>query len=1362
MALVSFQINAAAWLEKMGTLAAPGALQGLAGARVEELQADSEAGRLRVVLSLDQAPEDATPFQALREALRVAGFGIVELRVRYGAGAVSLGEYLALHFDDLCTALGGELKLEPHWLGALDYQLEGEDQAEPKLTLRSGRPLALKALRERRGAFHVGAMLAWGCGTKPQVLLEDGEPEALPDLAPPAADAPPPPRAPEPPAAVAAAPAAASANGHGNAATAAPANSGNGNPYAAKPKAPRPERTDRADALDLAAGNVPIPGSKLLEGKPINAALVKPMDGLREEGKDVAIEGDLFELVVEPKGKKGSLLAKLSLTDGTDSLQATWWVPEGKAAPKELAVGRRFRARGELKVNTFENNELVLELKHLMLLPSTPRRQDLAPDKRVELHAHTKMSASDGLTEVEAYVTRAFEWGHAAVGITDHGVVHSFPAAAKTAKGLATKAAGKAADKAEADAKAAGGTPDEVKAAGKSAFKQAFDAKRIKLLLGMEAYLVEDAGFIDKIKQSKDPKRTREELRPPAPWHCIVYIKSDAGRRQLYELVSHSHTRTFYKKPLIDKALLKSKREGLILGSACEAGELYSAITNGAGDEELKRIASFYDYLEVQPPANNAFMVRNGSATEEQLRDNVRRIVALGQALAKPVVATSDLHFLDPGDEVYRRIMQSGQGFSDADLQAPLYFRTTQEMLDDMAFLGPELAYQVTVEGPRAVAALCEHVPPVKPGQFFPVMDGADESIRTRAFAKARLVYGEPLPELVEQRLQRELDAVIGNKFGVLYEIARLLVVSSNEKGYSVGSRGSVGSSFAAYCLGISEVNPLPSHEHCQACRWIQFRPMEKLAGVDLPARACPQCGAPLTRDGYNIPFETFVGFKGDKVPDIDLNFAPEVQNEIQKYAETLFGKGQAFKAGTVSTLADKQAFGFVKKYFEAKVEVKRRVEVERLKAGIEGVKTTSGQHPGGVVLVPVGMDINEVTPVQFSGDKNEMGGAEKANEGTLYTTHFDYHAYDETLVKLDILGKDDGSAFRHLQEMTGVAETAVPLDDPAALSIFSSGKALGLDKLAREEKDWLGETGAVALPEFGTANTRRMLEMARPKTFTDLIYISGLSHGTGVWAGNAEKLIADKTATLDTVISTRDDIMNRLIQQGMAPVDAYDITEKIRKGAVARDGFKPEQEQALALAQLPKWWIDSCRKIQYMFPKAHATAYCFTAMRMAWFKTHHPAAFYCAWLTLHADEVDSDVVVKGKAGVLQRLRELKALRDERKATAKEEGSINALVVVLEALCRGIQFLPVDLYKSQAHRFMPVDGVQLLPPLVSLAGLGENAARNIDAERALAPFRSIEELARRCGLNKTVVEKLTLSGALKDLPRSDQADLFGF
>lgn len=1270
---------AADWLQRLQAQAEPGILDPLDGGAVEELRAWPKQARLRLTLALTEPPDEAAPFEALRRSLQGSGMERVELRVRYGGRAPGLAEYLGLHFEDLCLALRYELALEEHWVGSLDYRL---DEDLGRLCLLTASELARRALAERKAAQRLAELLQWGCGARPEVEIEVAE-----ELAPRAPSHVPPPT---------------------------------------PPPAPADKASFAAPQAPAAPGPKPAEGETLLWGRPIPSAAVRRLADLQTPMDNVAVEGRIFDSKAEVRGKQGKTLVKLSVTDGSDSISVNAWLEAGKTVPRELEKGRYCRLRGRLELNKWEGDQLVLVADHAMSVPRVLRRRDEAPVKRVELHAHTKMSASDGLTNVDEYVQRALDWGHSAVGITDHGVVHAFPEAWKAVKG-----------------------------------------KPIKLLLGMEAYLVEDASFIAKVKAAREQRRP--DLAPPAPeyWHCMLYARDEKGRRHLYELVSHSHTKTFYKKPLIERGLLAAKREGLLIGSACEQGELYQAVARREPDAVLERIAAFYDYLEVQPPENNAFMVRNGQATEEDLRENVRRIVALGRKLGKPVVATSDLHFLDPEDEVFRRILQAGQGYGDADLQPPLYFRTTQEMLDAMAFLGPETAYQVTVEGPNQVAALCQVMPPVPKGSFFPEMPGAEQSIRDKAMARAREIYGEALPPLVEERLVRELDAIIGNKFAVLYEIARLLVQKSREMGYSVGSRGSVGSSFAAYCLGITEVNPLPAHERCPACRWAGFQPQQRLAGVDLPVRACPSCGGALVRDGYNIPFETFVGFKGNKVPDIDLNFAPEVQGEIQKYAETLFGKGLAFKAGTISTLADRQAYGFVMKYFDAKGGRPRKAEVERLKSGLEGVKRTSGQHPGGVVLVRADMDINDVTPVQYSGDLNELGGAEKAGEEALMTTHFDYHAYDETLVKLDILGKDDASAFRHLAELTGVAETGVPLDDPGALSLFSSNRALGIPKLGAEEREWLGDTGAVALPEFGTANTRRMLELTRPKNFTELIYISGLSHGTGVWAGNAEKLIVEGTASLETVISTRDDIMNRLIQQGMDAAMAYDITEAIRKGKAAKEGFGPEQAAALKAARLPAWWVESCAKITYMFPKAHATAYCFTAVRLAWFKLHHPAAFYSAWLTLHAESVEADVVASGKAGILGRLRQLKERREARgeegatKWTAKDEGSMNALVVCLEAVLRGLRFIKVDLYRSHAFRFTPDGEGGILLPLVSLPGLGGTAAQRIDAERAGRPFRSVEDLALRCGLNKTVVEKLDASGALDGLPRSDQADLFG-
>jgi DNA polymerase-3 subunit alpha (Gram-positive type) len=1284
MSVVYMRPEAAeAWLERLA-LADPGTgWDCFSGATVDELCYWPERSRMRVTLGLAQAAEETGPFLTLRAALRGTGMADVQLKVHYAEGALGLSEYLALHFEDLCSSLRFDLNLEPHWMGGLDYEVADD---EDELHLRVGSDLALTMLRERKAAQHLGSLLAWACGAQPKVSLELGP---LTDTV--AIISVPAPALQDPPTAVGA---------------------GSPRPPAAPavPAKPTPK--------------IPEQGL-VIEGRPIPADKIRAISSLVEEEGDISLEGEIFRLSAERK-KTGRSLVKLALTDGTDSLGVTWWLEPGKDLPKSVELGMRARVRGPVKPNKYENEELNLELRHLVRLPPRPRRQDLAPPdaKRVELHAHTKMSAADGLTNVADYIERAAAWGHPAVGLSDHGVVHAFPEAYKIAK-----------------------------------------KKGIKLLLGMEAYLVENADFLKEIRGGK--KLAKDQI--PPFYHCIVYARNETGRRHLYDLVSASHVDSYYKKPLIPRALLQSKREGLIVGSACEAGELYQAILEGADAAKLEQVASFYDYLEVQRHENNLFMTRSNQGrppvyeSEEPLKDHIRTIIQLAQKLGKPCAATSDLHFLDPEDEIYRRILQSGNGFEDAELQPPIYFHTTDEMKAAFAWLNDEaLIHRIVVEGPQQVAALCDSVPPVPQGAFFPEMPAATANITELGRARARELYGDPLPPLVDARLERELTAIVSNKFSVLYEIARLLVKESNDKGYMVGSRGSVGSSFLAHCLKISEVNPLPAHERCPACRWVEFRELERLSGVDLPKRPCPNCGGELIRDGHNIPFETFVGFKGDKVPDIDLNFAPEVQTGVQKYAEELFGKGQAFKAGTISTLAEKTAFGYVKKYYEAKGLAKRRVEVERVKAGLEGVKRTSGQHPGGVILVRADKNINDFTPVQFSGDLNEQGGREKASQDQLYTTHFDYHAIDECLVKLDILGKDDGSAFKHLHEMTGLAEWQAPLDDPDAISLFNSQTVLKLGKLTPELREWLGDTGAVALPEFGTANTRRMLELTRPKNFTELIYISGLSHGTGVWANNAEGLIQEKTATLETVISTRDDIMNKLIQQGMAPEKAFKLTEKVRKGGVAREGFTPDEEKQLQDAKLPKWWIDSCRKIEYMFPKAHAAAYCFTAVRMAYFKAHHPAAFYCAWLTLHAEAVESDTVAAGVPAVLERLRQIKALRNENKATAKDEGTSNALVVCLEALLRGLRFHKVDLYKSLPHRFLPLSETELLMPLVSLAGLGATAAERMVEERVLEPFMSIEDLAERCGLNKTVIEKLTASGALDILPKKNQTDLFGF
>jgi DNA polymerase-3 subunit alpha (Gram-positive type) len=1249
----------------------------LSGAQLEDMCLRAEDGRLSVTLAMQSVPEDGGCFERLRRALGPFS-SAVGLKIRYPQGALTAAEYLALHFDDLSALLKEEMGGEGAWLGQLEYEAGGQ-----AVRLLCESAMFCERLRARKAPQRLRELLLWGSGEAVDFeLVVDA---SVRREAPAQNDA------------------------------VAPLPGRQPSPAPAAPALPKLEPGQAASAGKKEAGS-------LLYGKAIPEGRVIPLSELKSGDRGV-IEGRVFgetdQRILGQQKKRRKV--RFFLTDKTDSVIATVWLELEDKVPKAVSKGAGgdwLRLRGKAEIDKYERDELVFTADDIMLLPPRTGRMDAAAQKRVELHAHTKMSSNDSVVDIAAFVKRAIAWGHEAVAITDHGVVHAFP----------------------------------------DAYKASDKGKKIKLILGCEAYLVASTDFL----KGKGEKIAKEKI--PHFNHVILLAKSDAGRKNLYKLVSRSHLDSYYRKPLVSKAMLEELRQGLLVGSACENGELMQAVIAGKPEAELRDIASFYDYLEVQPTGNNAFMIKSGLfKDEEELRGLVRTVLKLGADLGKPVVAAGDVHYLDPEDEVYRRIMQSGIGMSDAEDQAPLYFKTTEEMLADFAFLGAAEAQRLVVETPRAIAALCEVVPPVPSGRFFPDMPDAEATVREAAEARAKELYGLPLPAELNERMQRELSAIIGNGFASLYLLARLLVLESEKRGYSVGSRGSVGSSVLAYLLGITEVNPMPAHERClkPGCGFCEFQPMQRLSGLDLAARPCPRCGSELIRDGHNIPFETFVGFKGDKVPDIDLNFAPEVQGEIQKFVKQLFGEGKVFKAGTVSTYSNKTAFGFVKKYLEGKGITKRAAEIERIKEGLEGVKRTSGQHPGGVVLVKEGSEITDFTPIQYPGDSKELGGSEGSDASDLVITHFDYHSYDENLVKLDILGKDDGSAFKQLEEISGLHEKQVPLSDPLAISLFSSRKALGFPKLSEEEEALFGPTGVVAIPEFGTENTRRMLELTRPKSFTELIYISGLSHGTNVWKDNAADLIKDKTATLDTVISTRDDIMNTLIQKGMDPAMAFKITEKVRKGAAARDGFAPDEEQALAAAKVPKWWIESCKKIEYMFPKAHATAYCFTAVRMAYFKAHHPMAFYATWLTLHADDLESEQVARGREAVLSRIRQLRQLRLDNTGTAKDESALATLVVAYEALLRGLSFDKVDLYKSHPTRFMQGSTDKaLLPPLVALAGLGRTAAENIERERALQPFRSVEDLAGRAGLNKTVIEKLGATGSLDILPKTNQITLF--
>jgi len=829
-------------------------------------------------------------------------------------------------------------------------------------------------------------------------------------------------------------------------------------------------------------------------------------------------------------------------------------------------------------------------------------------------------------------------------------------------------------------------------------------------------------------------------------YHAIILAKDYVGLKNLYKLVSYSHLNYFYKKPRILKSLYKKYSEGLILGSACEAGELYRAIVAGKTDEEIEEIANDYDYLEIQPIGNNMFMVRQGVVPDEEaLRDINRKIVALGEKLDKLVVATCDVHFMDPEDEIYRRILQAGQGYDDCDEQAPIYLRTTEEMLKEFEYLGEEKAYEVVVTNTNKIADMCEKIKPISPEKCPPHIDGCETTIKEIAYNKAHELYGEQLPQIVEERLDKELTSIIKNGFSVMYIIAQKLVWKSNEDGYIVGSRGSVGSSFVANMTGITEVNSLPPHYRCPNCKYSDFTDYGCLCGFDLPDKDCPKCGHKLVKDGIDIPFETFLGFNGDKEPDIDLNFSGEYQAKAHKYTEVIFGKGTTFKAGTVGTVADKTAYGYVKKYYEERGVPVNNAEVLRLAQGCTGIKRTTGQHPGGIIVVPKGREIYEFTPVQHPADDPNSD---------IITTHFDYHSIDQNLLKLDILGHDDPTMIRMLFDLTGKDPTKVPLDDKETMSIFSSTKALGVTP-----EQIHSEVGSYGIPEFGTKFVRGMLVDTRPTTFDELIRISGLSHGTDVWLGNAQTLIEEGTVTLQDAICCRDDIMIYLIKMGLEPNKAFKIMETVRKGKALKDPDKWEGfKSAMKEKDVPDWYVKSCEKIKYMFPKAHAAAYVTNAFRIAWFKVHEPKAYYTAYFTIRADEFDSDIMCHGEERVKNKMKEIDLAGNG--ATTKDKNMYAILELVMEMYERGINFLPIDLYKSHSTKFR-IEEEGIRPPLNSIPGLGTVAAQGIEEAKKDGKFMSIDDLKIRSKVGKSVVELLEKAGCLKGMSQSNQMSLFG-
>ena len=829
-------------------------------------------------------------------------------------------------------------------------------------------------------------------------------------------------------------------------------------------------------------------------------------------------------------------------------------------------------------------------------------------------------------------------------------------------------------------------------------------------------------------------------------WHIILLAKNRTGLVNLNRLVSISHLEYFKRTPHMPRDVIQQYREGLILGSACEAGELFRAAVRGEDFEKLKEIASFYDYLEIQPIGNNAFMLRSGEAeSEEDLRNLNRLIVRLGEELGKPVVATGDVHFMDPKDAIGRAIIQAGMKYDDADQQPPLYFRTTNEMLEEFAYLGPEKAREVVIDNPRKIAESVEEIrlfPKHPKGEdtFQPYWDFAEDMIQDMTWSTAREMYGDPLPEIVESRLTKELKSIVGYGYCTLYAIAQKLVSRSLEDGYLVGSRGSVGSSLVARMCGITEVNALPPHYRCPNCHkgFFDVDKSQYHVGVDLPDRDCPDCGQKLVKDGFDIPFEVFLGFEGDKVPDIDLNFSGEYQNRAHHYVEELFGHDHVFRAGTISGLADKTAFGYVLKYLEERGIQAGNAEKERLALECTGVKRTTGQHPGGMVVVPLEYEIYDFTAVQHPADDLESD---------FTTTHFDFNSMHDILVKLDCLGHDDPTMLHELEILTGINFKDVPLDDPDVRSLFSSPEVLGVTS-----EDILCNTGTYGVPEFGTGFVRGMLEETKPHTMEELLRISGLSHGTDVWLGNAQELISSGTATLSECVCCRDDIMNYLIDKGVKPKLAFTTMESVRKGK----GLKPEMEQAMIDMQVPDWFMDSCKKIKYMFPKGHAVAYVTMALRVAWFKVHHPLAYYCAYFTVRGDGFDATAMILNPEAARKRITEI---RNMDKPTARDKDTATCLELVLEMNLRGIRFLPVDLYRSDVRRFLIEDG-NIRCPFISLPGLGESAAATIAEARKEGKFLSIEDLKNRGKAGSAVIDMLRAHGALEGLTETNQISMF--
>ena len=1044
-------------------------------------------------------------------------------------------------------------------------------------------------------------------------------------------------------------------------------------------------------------------GNRLM-GREITGEPV-PLSELSIESGKVTVEGILFRKE-EKKIRTGNKVIKLLITDKKTSVCLKSFVSEEKWSEIDSALkpGDMVRAQGETEFDTFENT-LMVSIK-VLEKGTVEKKEDTAEEKRVELHLHTCMSALDGFCNTKAVINRAVDWGHKAIAITDHGVVQSFPDAAHAVY--------------DGDLE--------------------YKTKDIKVIYGVEAYLYDDEGCID--------KDGNIDIRKHGTNHAVLLAKNQTGLKNLYKLVSISHLDYIYRKPRMPKSIISKYREGLILGAACEAGEVFRAIVSKAPEEELKKKIEFYDYLEIQPLVNNSFMMRSENHPDinswDDLKNLNRKVVELGEKYGKPVAATCDAHYIDPEDAKFREIILAGQGYTD--ITDGLYFRTTDEMLEEFSYLGEEKAREVVIETPNMIADMVEEIIPIAKGKFPPKIENAEEILEKNCYERAKAIYGDPLPEKIAKRLDKELTSIISNEYAVMYVSAEMLVKKSLSDGFLVGSRGSVGSSFAATMAGITEVNPLAPHYICPECRHLIWGDENEYdCGVDMPEKMCPECGTKMKQDGFAIPFETFLGFKGDKEPDIDLNFAGEYQATAHRYVGEIFGNGNVYKAGTVSALKDKTAFGFVRKYFEEKDMPVNKYEIERLIEGCVGVKRTTGQHPGGIIIVPEGHEIYEFCPIQHPANDADSD---------ITTTHFDYHSIDQNLLKLDILGHDVPSMIRQLQDITGVDPLSLPLKDERVNSIFNSLEGLNI-----KDKNYKFTHGSYGIPEFGTKFVRQMLDDTKPQRFGDLVRISGFSHGTNVWLNNAQQFIKEGKATMQNAISTRDDIMNYLILKGLPNDKAFKIMEKVRKGK----GVEEENVQLMKANDVPDWYVESCQRISYMFPRAHAVAYVIMSYRIAYFKVYYPAAFYAVLFTAKIGDFNWSVIKHGSDAILRRIEEIE--NKGRNATKKEEDEIIVLELAYEMYARGYSFESPTLAGSTALKFTVTgdaasETARVKVPLCALMGVGESVGIAIENEYKKKPFMTVEEMQIRAKVNKTATESLREAGVLEGMSETDQMSLF--